>query len=63
MRFDDRLLVAILGTEHGVLPLQFVDALVSPATSHDGRIPGVLRDDASKRACSGTAFRIRQSER
>ena len=47
------LLLIVLGTERGLLPLQFVDPIVAPITYHDRRTLGVLRQQASKQTCSG----------
>src|SRR5215475_10005724 len=52
---DGRLLFADPGTKRGVLPLQFVDAIVAPVTCHGRRSLDHPRHHASKRTCWGMA--------
>jgi hypothetical protein len=59
MGHEHFLLLIVLGTERGVLPLQFVDAIVAPITCHDRRTLRVRRHFASKQTCSGMESRIR----
>ncbi len=59
---DDSLLLADLGTERVVLPLQFVNAIVATVTCHNRRTLGAPWLHASKRTySSGIVARISQS--